>query len=143
LASAEPAAAPSATTSDAGAPPPPTPRPAAVASITSQPAAPRSAAPANAAAGFLPLPDLRSSASAEQSAPPPAPRQQPAPKPQAAPAAADENATLQERMLAGSTPPSSDVANSYASASPEQEGLTGMVLRLIRKDGEDPAAAGN
>ncbi len=41
-------------------------------------------------------------------------------------------------MLAGSTAPDPPVANSYASASTEDEGLTGMVLRLIKKKpGED------
>jgi hypothetical protein len=37
-------------------------------------------------------------------------------------------------MLAGSTPADASVANAYADASPEDEGLTGMVLKLIRKE---------
>ena len=43
-------------------------------------------------------------------------------------------------MLAGSTPDDSGVANSYASASEEEDGLTGMVLKLIRKQQQDDAA---
>jgi hypothetical protein len=44
-------------------------------------------------------------------------------------------------MLAGSTPPDPTVANSYASASEEDDGLTGMVLKLIRKQKyDDPPA---
>ena len=42
-------------------------------------------------------------------------------------------------MLAGSTPADPTVANSYASASQEDQGLTGMVLKLIRKQPLDDA----
>jgi hypothetical protein len=48
-----------------------------------------------------------------------------------------DDATLEERMLAGSAAFDAPVANSYASASTEEEGLTGMVLRLIKKNPED------
>jgi hypothetical protein len=85
--------------------------------------------------GFLPVPELRSSEVASAPA---------APKPAAAaPAqteASSDTATLEERMLAGSAPNDPTVANSYASASQEDQGLTGMVLKLIRKDG-DPVPA--
>ena len=40
-------------------------------------------------------------------------------------------------MLAGSTPADANVVNSYASAAQEDEGLTGMVLKLIRKQQEE------
>jgi hypothetical protein len=40
-------------------------------------------------------------------------------------------------MLAGSTPADASVANSYAAAEEEDEGLTGMVLRLVRKQQAD------
>jgi hypothetical protein len=42
-------------------------------------------------------------------------------------------------MLAGSTPADSSVANAYAEASAEEDGLTGMVLKLIRKEPGDAA----
>jgi hypothetical protein len=77
--------------------------------------------------GFLPVPELRRTT-------PEAP-QQVAASPEAAPGA--DAATLEERMLAGSAAFDAPVANSYASASTEEEGLTGMVLRLIKKNPED------
>ncbi len=46
-------------------------------------------------------------------------------------------------MLAGSAPADASVANSYASASTEDEGLTGMVLKLIKKQGDDADADAN
>ena len=52
-------------------------------------------------------------------------------------AGAVDAATLEERMLAGSTPADANVVNSYASAAQEDEGLTGMVLKLIRKQQEE------
>lgn len=81
-------------------------------------------------AGFLAVPDLRSG---EVEVPP-----QPAAAP-AQPAPDSDVATLEERMLAGSTPADWSVANSYASAS-EEDGLTGMVLKLIKKQQQDGAA---
>ncbi len=103
---------------------PPAPRPAAATAVATTQSAPSQApAPAAVAAGFLPVPDLRT-ADAE------------APKPTAQTPPANA-ATLQERMLAGSVPAEAPVANSYASASSEDEGLTGMVLRLIKKKPED------
>jgi hypothetical protein len=81
-------------------------------------------------AGFLAVPDLRSG---EVEVPP-----QPAAAP-AQPAPGSDVATLEERMLAGSTPADASVANSYASAS-EEDGLTGMVLKLIKKQQQDGAA---
>ena len=42
-------------------------------------------------------------------------------------------------MLAGSTPADASVANSYAAAEAEDDGLTGMVLKLVRKQQEDAA----
>ncbi len=108
--------------------PAPAPRPAAVAS-----AAPAPAPKPAAKAGFLPVPELRS---AVHDTPPP-------PAPAAAPPTGGDAATLEERMLAGSTPADSSVANSYASATPEDDGLTGMVLQLIRKEQDDEAAGTN
>jgi hypothetical protein len=43
-------------------------------------------------------------------------------------------------MLAGSTPADASVANSYASASEEEDGLTGMVLKLIKKQQDGTAS---
>ncbi len=105
----------------------PRPRPAAVAAA---PAAEPAPALASEEPGFLPVPDIGSNEVA--AAPPPA----------AAPAqASPDAATLEERMLAGSTPADASVANSYASASQEDEGMTGMVLKLIRKQQDDYAPA--
>jgi hypothetical protein len=36
-------------------------------------------------------------------------------------------------MLVGTAPADSNVANAYASASEEEDGLTGLVLRLFRQ----------
>jgi murein L,D-transpeptidase YafK len=82
-------------------------------------------------AGFLAVPDLRSG---EVEVPP-----QPAAAP-AQPGPDSDVATLEERMLAGSTPADASVANSYASASEEEDGLTGMVLKLIKKQQQDGVA---
>lgn len=119
--------------------------PAAVAAVRAAPApAPRPAAPAPAASdpGFLPLPGLRTG-EVQAPLPPAAPQApaiaQPAPPAPVAPAApaqrpASDIATLEERMLVGSAPATPDVANAYASASEEDGGLTGFVLRLVRED---------
>ncbi len=116
------AAAPAAsTTAIVETPPPPTPRPAPASVAAAAPAP--SAEPSTTAAadaGFLPVPDLRTSVTD-------------APAANASANGSPDAATLQERMLAGSAPPDSSVANSYASAATEDEGLTGMVLRLIKK----------
>jgi hypothetical protein len=110
---------------------PVSPAPVAVAKA---PAAEPVTAPA-ADSGFLPVPELRQGevgssapASAETAT--------------AATAAgeASDTATLEERMLAGSAPADPTVANSYASASQEDQGLTGMVLKLIRKQQDEPPA---
>jgi murein L,D-transpeptidase YafK len=71
---------------------------------------------------FLPVPELRSGEidGATTEAAPPA-------------EASPDAATLEERMLAGSSPADASVANSYAAAEAEDDGLTGMVLKLIRK----------
>ena len=104
--------------------PTPAPRPEPVA-VATAPSAEPAAPPTPANAGFLPVPELRSG---EVDTP------QPAAAPSAPPPPADA-ATLEERMLAGSAPDES-VANSYASASEEEDGLTGMVLKLIKKQQE-------
>ena len=90
--------------------------------------APATAPAADAGSAFLPVPELRTG---EIEAPSAA---EPASEPSGG------AATLEERMLAGSTPADASVANSYASASEEEDGLTGMVLKLIRKQQEDGAA---
>lgn len=43
-------------------------------------------------------------------------------------------------MLAGSSPADASVDDSYASASEEDDGVTGMVLRLIKKLAADPVS---
>jgi hypothetical protein len=91
--------------------------------------APEPAAPepvANADSGFLPVPELRTGAVEEPTSAPAEPT----------PASNGGTATLEERMLAGSTPDDSGVANSYATASEQEDGLTGMVLKLIKKRDE-------
>jgi murein L,D-transpeptidase YafK len=104
----------------------PAPRPAAAVAAAPPPKpAPAPAATASAADAFLPMPELRT-------ATPDAP-------PAAAAAPANAAATLEERMLAGSTPADAPVANSYATATTDDQGLTGMVLKLIKKeDGSAP-----
>jgi len=130
FAATEPAvSAPAAAVSEAPASAP-TARPAAPVAVATAPAAPA----ADADSAFLPVPDLRTG---EAEAPPP-PAAETAAEP--APEPAGGIATLEERMLAGSTPADASVANSYASASEEEDGLTGMVLKLIRKQQEDGAA---
>ena len=121
--------APAVTTVTAAAPaapaPAPVPRPASASVATASPAAssaPAASTTAAAGAGFLPVPELRTAVKEDA--------QQPT---SASEPASSETATLQERMLAGSTAFDPPVANSYASASSEDEGLTGMVLRLIKK----------
>ncbi len=102
--------------------PPPAAAPVVAVVPTQVPAArpEPAAALAPEVAGFLPVPELRSG------------------EIEATPAAASPDAaTLEERMLAGSTPADTSVANSYASAAEEDAGLTGMVLRLIRKQQAD------
>ena len=129
---AEPQPAESVATAPAPTPPPaPRPEPVEVATAPAAPAAQpaqTTAAPdlSRVDQAFLPLPELRtgegegsSPASAEPSA------------------GAVDAATLEERMLAGSTPADANVVNSYASAAQEDEGLTGMVLKLIRKQQEE------
>jgi murein L,D-transpeptidase YafK len=104
--------------------PRPVPRPTAVAAAA---AAPAPAPATNAAAsGFLPVPELRRT--------PPEPPQQVATTPASE---SDDAATLEERMLAGTAVFDAPVANSYASAATEEEGLTGMVLRLFKKQPGD------
>jgi murein L,D-transpeptidase YafK len=110
--------------------PAPAPRPAAAPVVAASAPAP---AASSTAQGFLPVPELRTAAEEPPPAPPPAPTPQPA----ASDDPSNEAASLEERMLAGSAPLDAPVANSYASASPEEEGLTGMVLRLIKKNPED------
>ena len=123
FAAAEPThTAPAAAVSPAAAP---TARPAALVAVATAPAA---APAANAGSAFLPVPELRTG---EIEAPSAA---EPASEPSGG------AATLEERMLAGSTPADASVANSYASASEEEDGLTGMVLKLIRKQEEEGAA---
>ena len=115
-----PGAAPEAAAASAPAPVPPArPEPVAVAAA---PAAEQAAAPSRVDQAFLPVPELRSG------------EVDGTPAEAAAPAeASPDAATLEERMLAGSTPADASVANSYAEAEAEDEGLTGMVLKLIRK----------
>lgn len=140
--------APAAVAATEAAPvPEPRPRPAAVATATPAPAKPKApaAAPAvqqaaaeagdvspRAPAGetFLPSPELRKTESASAE---PAPAAPPKKKPQAAPTQGDA-ATLEERMLAGSQQADPGVASAYASASQEDQGLTGFVLRLFKDD---------
>jgi hypothetical protein len=51
-----------------------------------------------------------------------------------APAASPSDAaTLEERMLVESAPPDPGVANAYAAAEEDENGLTGFVLRLIQQ----------
>ncbi len=124
-------AAPAAPVAVAAAPtaPPPAPRPAPTAVAAAAPAPAH--APSSTAAGFLPVPDLRTAVDDTKK-----------PAATAQPEATADSATLEERMLAGSIPPDAPVANSYASASSQDDGLTGMVLRLIKKEpGEDAGAA--
>ncbi len=102
-----------------------TPLPAAPVAVATAPA---TAPAADADSAFLPVPELRTG---EIEAPSAA---EPASEPSGG------AATLEERMLAGSTPPDASVANSYASASEEEDGLTGMVLKLIRKQQEEGTA---
>lgn len=125
------AAAPAVTTTTAAPATAPAPRPAAstaVAAAEAPPAADETQTATTVSAGFLPLPELRTAVDD-------------APKPAAGASGVTgtDAATLEERMLAGSTPADATVANSYASASSEDEGLTGMVLRLIKKQEEEGA----
>jgi murein L,D-transpeptidase YafK len=111
----------------------PVARPEHVAVATAPAAAPARPQVAVTDGGFLPIPDLSNAME-----PAPAPAAAVPPPPPAAPATpAPDTATLEERMLAGSTPADASVANAYADASAEEEGLTGMVLKLIRKE-QDP-----
>jgi murein L,D-transpeptidase YafK len=87
---------------------------------------PQATPPGAGGTAFLPVPELRTSAAApEPAAPAPA-----APVPAVPPSGA---ATLEERMLVETAPADSGVANAYASASEEDDGLTGLVLRLFRQ----------
>jgi len=87
------------------------------------------AAPADAgAAAFLPVPELRTNEIA--AAPEPV---GPAPAVVDPVAPPSDAATLEERMLVETAPTDSNVANAYASASEEEDGLTGLVLRLFRE----------
>lgn len=108
----------------------PTPVPAARhAEPTAIAAAPATEPAAQAAApqdAFLPLPELRTGEIESTPAEP-----------------AGDAATLEERMLAGSTPADASVSNSYASASEEEDGLTGMVLKLIRKQQSEEGTVPN
>jgi hypothetical protein len=102
-------------------------------------ATPPAATAAPVVDGFLPVPDLTDDSSQTAAAAPPKPPA--AEKPAPAVTAPADAATLEERMLAGSAPADPTVANSYASASQQDEGLTGMVLKLIRKQQyDDPPA---
>ncbi len=114
-AAAQPATPPAAVASA----PMPAPRPAAVAAATPAPVPTQSSA---AAAGFLPVPELRTAVDDTKQ-----------PAATSGSGVSSDSATLQERMLAGSLQADAPVANSYASASPEDDGLTGMVLRLVKK----------
>ena len=110
--------------------PPPEARPEPVA-VATAPAPEPAALPTPADPGFLPVPELRSG---EVETPP---------QPAAAPASSEppaDAATLEERMLAGSAADDATVANSYASASEEEDGLTGMVLKLIKKQQQQGTA---
>jgi hypothetical protein len=101
--------------------PPPVPRPApAVAAAPSQPppSAPVTPAPV-AESGYLPVPSLGPDTA---EAAPPAPAASPS-----------DAASLEERMLVESAPPDSGVANAYAAAEEDENGLTGFVLRLIQQ----------
>jgi murein L,D-transpeptidase YafK len=133
-ATAEPAVAAAPATPQVSAPPPE--QPVAVAAAPASTPAPAEPQPD----GFLPVPELTDDGSETAAAPPPVPAAAPAGSPQPS-GGAPETATLEERMLAGSSPPDPTVANSYASASEEDEGLTGMVLKLIRKQQNDDSAA--
>jgi len=108
--------------------PAPPPQPVAVAAAPAPGPDPIAAA---IDAGFLAVPELRSG---EVEVP-----LQPAAAPPGTALTPDADvATLEERMLAGSTPADASVANSYASAS-EEDGLTGMVLKLIKKQQDETA----
>jgi murein L,D-transpeptidase YafK len=104
----------------------PAARPAAPVAVAKapEPTAP-AAEPVDANSAFLPVPELRTGEVDAPTAPTPA-----------SSAPTRDDATLEERMLAGSTPEDSGVANSYATASEEEDGLTGMVLKLIKKRDE-------
>ena len=83
--------------------------------------------------GFLPVPELRSSA-APAAVPAPAATPAPLPEPPKQTLLAEEEAaTLEERMLVESAPHDPNVANAYAEAEEEDGGLTGFVLRLIKQ----------
>lgn len=93
------------------------PSPAPPAAVAAPPAprpSPQSAPAAKpvdvATPGFLPVPELRGGSGATSK----------------------EEATLDERMLVESAPTDPGVANAYASASEEEGGLTGLVLRLFQ-----------
>jgi len=131
---AEPAVAEAAAEPEA-----PPARPEAPIAVAATPPSAPAATATPAADGFLPVPDLADSNSESAAAAPPKPPA--AAKPEPAVTAPADAATLEERMLAGSTPADPTVANSYASASQQDEGLTGMVLKLIRKQQyDDPPA---
>jgi murein L,D-transpeptidase YafK len=98
--------------------PQPAPQPEAVATAAPQ--------PAPAASGFLPVPDLRTGEAAP-------PSQAAAPSAPPAGTPSPDAATLQERMLVETAPADDGVANAYASASEEEDGLTGLVLRLYQQ----------
>jgi murein L,D-transpeptidase YafK len=117
----ETVSAPTAAVAPAPAPNAKPARPVAVANAP-EPSAP-AAKPAATDSTFLPVPELRTG----EIDTPTAPAAQPAS------GSTGGEATLEERMLAGSTPDDSGVANSYATASEEEDGLTGMVLKLIKK----------
>jgi hypothetical protein len=119
------------------APPPPAqvPAPQQPVAVATAPASEPDPIAAAIDAGFLPVPELRSG---EVEVPPEAVAAPEAPAGAAGPDS--DTATLEERMLAGSTPADASVANSYASASEEEDGLTGMVLKLIKKQQDGTAS---
>jgi murein L,D-transpeptidase YafK len=112
--------------------PVPTAKPAAPVAVARvpDPAPPASEPVADVDSAFLPVPELRTG---EIDTPT-------APAGELGSPSTGSEATLEERMLAGSTPDDSGVANSYATASEEEDGLTGMVLKLIKKQQQDGAA---
>ena len=111
----------------------PRPRPAVPAPAVSAPTAVAAAPAPPVDQGFLPVPDLRTAA-APASPPPPAPAPAaPAPAAPAVATPAGDAATLEERMLVGTAPADSSVANAYAAAAEEDDGLTGLVLRLFQQ----------
>ena len=112
VAATEPAAAPT-----------PTPRPETPTTVAAADPAPA------AESGFLPVPELRTGEIET-----PTPQEPPVVVQETAPAV--ETATLEERMLVESEPLDPSVASAYAEAQAQEDGLSGLLLRLIQGQNE-------